>query len=102
MIGDLGFGRQKITLSTSGVVPGIDKLAKDVGVRLAISLHAVTNELRNELVPLNKTFPIEELLAACRRYPGRITFEYVMLKVLIVPTLCLLNVPTLCVSCLLA
>ncbi len=76
---------RRITLSTSGVVPQIVQCGEDLGVGLAISLHAVTNELRNELVPINRKYPIEELLAACKNYPGtnksnRITFEYVMLK----------------------
>jgi len=77
--------RRKITLSTSGVVPLIERCGKELGVNLAISLHAVTNELRDVLVPINKKYPITELLTACRNYPGssnarRITFEYVMLK----------------------
>ena len=77
--------RRKITLSTSGVVPLIERCGKELGVNLAISLHAVTNELRDTLVPINKKYPIAELLTACRTYPGssnarRITFEYVMLK----------------------
>jgi 23S rRNA (adenine2503-C2)-methyltransferase len=72
-------------LSTSGVVPMIERCGRELGVNLAISLHAVTDELRNRLVPLNKKYPIAELLDACRNYPGssnarRITFEYVMLK----------------------
>ena len=77
--------RRRITLSTSGVVPVIRQCGEELGVNLAISLHAVTDELRNELVPLNKRYPLAELLQACRDYPGssnarRITFEYVMLK----------------------
>ncbi len=77
--------RRRITLSTSGVVPMIRQCGEELGVNLAISLHAVTDELRNELVPLNRRYPIAELLQACRDYPGssnarRITFEYVMLK----------------------
>ncbi|MCE2993092.1 MAG: 23S rRNA (adenine(2503)-C(2))-methyltransferase RlmN [Candidatus Jidaibacter sp.] len=81
----LGLSRRKITLSTSGVVPMIEQCGSELGVNLAISLHAVRNELRNTLVPLNKKYPIEELLAACKKYPAlkgreRITFEYVMLK----------------------
>jgi 23S rRNA (adenine2503-C2)-methyltransferase len=81
----INIGRRRITLSTSGVVPRIKDVGKDLGVKLAISLHAVTDELRDRLVPLNKRYPIAELLAACRDYPGsrnsrRITFEYVMLK----------------------
>lgn len=81
----LSLGRRRITVSTSGVVPQIGPLGDDMGTMLAISLHAVRDELRNELVPLNKKYPIKELLEACRNYPGlsnakRITFEYVMLK----------------------
>jgi 23S rRNA (adenine2503-C2)-methyltransferase len=81
----IGLSRRRITLSTSGVVPMMDKCGAELGVNLAVSLHAVTDELRNELVPLNRKYPIAELLAACRRYPGasnarRITFEYVMLR----------------------
>ena len=77
--------KRRITLSTSGVVPEIIRVGDATGVMLAISLHAVRDDLRNELVPLNKKYPIEELLDACRAYPGlsnarRITFEYVMLK----------------------
>ena len=81
----IGISRRRITLSTSGVVPMIGKIGEETGVSLAISLHAVRDELRNELVPLNRKYPIAELLDACRNYPGasnarRITFEYVMLK----------------------
>ncbi len=81
----LGISRRRITLSTSGVVPNIPRAGEEIGTMLAISLHAVRDELRNELVPLNRKYPIRELLAACRLYPGvsnarRITFEYVMLK----------------------
>jgi 23S rRNA (adenine2503-C2)-methyltransferase len=81
----LSLGRRRITVSTSGVVPQIGPLGHEMGTMLAISLHAVRDELRNELVPLNKKYPIAELLEACRTYPGvsnakRITFEYVMLK----------------------
>jgi 23S rRNA (adenine2503-C2)-methyltransferase len=81
----IGLSRRRITLSTSGVVPMMDRCGEELGVGLAVSLHAVTNALRDELVPLNRKYPIEELLAACRRYPGasnarRITFEYVMLR----------------------
>ena len=81
----IGLSRRRITLSTSGVVPMMDRAGAQLGVNLAVSLHAVRNELRDELVPLNRKYPIEELIAACRRYPGasnarRITFEYVMLK----------------------
>jgi 23S rRNA (adenine2503-C2)-methyltransferase len=73
--------KRKITLSTSGIVPMIVKCGEELGVNLAISLHAVNDELRNELVPINKRYPIKELLDACRKYPSkeRITFEYVML-----------------------
>ncbi len=81
----LSLSRRRITVSTSGVVPQIGRLGEECGPMLAISLHAVRDELRNELVPLNKKYPIAELLRACRDYPGasnarRITFEYVMLK----------------------
>ncbi len=81
----VGLSRRRITLSTSGVVPEIPRAGEEIGVMLAISLHAVRDELRDVLVPLNKKYPIAELLAACRAYPGlsnarRITFEYVMLK----------------------
>jgi 23S rRNA (adenine2503-C2)-methyltransferase len=77
--------RRRITLSTSGVVPMIRRCGEELGVSLAISLHAVTDELRSRIVPINKKWPIAELLDACRSYPGvsnarRITFEYVMLK----------------------
>ncbi|MBX3520074.1 MAG: 23S rRNA (adenine(2503)-C(2))-methyltransferase RlmN [Xanthobacteraceae bacterium] len=81
----ISIGKRRITVSTSGVVPMIEPLGNDVGAMLAISLHATRDELRDELVPLNKKYPIKELLDACRAYPGasnsrRITFEYVMLK----------------------
>jgi 23S rRNA (adenine2503-C2)-methyltransferase len=81
----IGLSRRRITLSTAGVVPMMDRCGAELGVGLAVSLHAVTNELRDKLVPLNRKYPIEELMAACRRYPGasnarRITFEYVMLR----------------------
>jgi 23S rRNA (adenine2503-C2)-methyltransferase len=81
----IALSRRRITLSTSGVVPNIGRMGDETGVMLAISLHAVRDELRNELVPLNKKYPLAELLDACRNYPGasnsrRITFEYVMLK----------------------
>ena len=80
----IGLSRRRITLSTSGVVPMMDRCGAELGVNLAVSLHAVRDELRDEIVPLNRKYPIRELLAACRRYPGasnarRITFEYVML-----------------------
>ena len=81
----LSISKRRITLSTSGVVPQIARAGAEIGVLLAVSLHAVTDELRNELVPLNRKYPLRELLDACRNYPGlsnsrRITFEYVMLK----------------------
>ncbi len=81
----LGYSKRRITLSTSGVVPMIGKAGADMGVMLAISLHAVHDELRDELVPINKKYPLKQLMQACRDYPGlnnsrRITFEYVMLK----------------------
>jgi 23S rRNA (adenine2503-C2)-methyltransferase len=81
----IGLSRRRITLSTSGVVPMMDRCGAELGVNLAVSLHAVRDELRDEIVPLNRKYPIAELLAACRRYPGasnarRITFEYVMLR----------------------
>jgi 23S rRNA (adenine2503-C2)-methyltransferase len=81
----LSISKRRITLSTSGVVPMIERAGAEIGVMLAVSLHAVRDELRNELVPLNRKYPIAELLDACRNYPGlansrRITFEYVMLK----------------------
>ena len=81
----LALSRRRITVSTSGVVPQMPALGERVGTMLAISLHAVRDDLRNELVPLNKKYPIAALLEACRAYPGasnarRITFEYVMLK----------------------
>jgi 23S rRNA (adenine2503-C2)-methyltransferase len=80
----IGLSRRRITLSTSGVVPMMDRAGAELGVNLAVSLHAVTDELRDEIVPLNRKYPIKELMAACHRYPGatnarRITFEYVML-----------------------
>jgi 23S rRNA (adenine2503-C2)-methyltransferase len=80
----LAFSKRKITVSTSGVVPKIRPLAEDANVNLAISLHAVTDELRNEIVPINRKYPIAELLDACRYYASksqtrRIMFEYVML-----------------------
>src|SRR6187431_1156007 len=81
----IGISKRRITLSTSGVVPNIARAGAEIGTMLAISLHAVRDDLRNELVPLNRKYPISELLEACRNYPGvsnakRITFEYVMLK----------------------
>jgi 23S rRNA (adenine2503-C2)-methyltransferase len=81
----LSVSRRRITLSTSGVVPAIGRTGAEMGVMLAISLHAVRDDLRDVLVPINRKYPIAELLDACRNYPGlsnarRITFEYVMLK----------------------
>jgi 23S rRNA (adenine2503-C2)-methyltransferase len=81
----LSISKRRITLSTSGVVPNIARAGAEIGSMLAISLHAVTDELRDKLVPLNRKYPLRELLEACRNYPGlsnarRITFEYVMLK----------------------
>ncbi len=81
----LSLSKRRITVSTSGVVPEMPRLGAECGTMLAVSLHATNNALRDTLVPLNRKFPIEELLQACRSYPGasnarRITFEYVMLK----------------------
>ena len=81
----LAISRRKITLSTAGVVPAIRRCGAEIGVNLAVSLHAVRDDVRDRLVPLNRKYPIAELLDACRNYPGasnarRITFEYVMLK----------------------
>jgi 23S rRNA (adenine2503-C2)-methyltransferase len=83
--GGIAISKRRITLSTSGVVPNIARAGAEIGCMLAVSLHAVRDELRNELVPLNRKYPIAQLLDACRNYPGvsnarRITFEYVMLK----------------------
>ncbi|TQL17429.1 LOW QUALITY PROTEIN: 23S rRNA m(2)A-2503 methyltransferase [Zymomonas mobilis] len=86
MDGDgIALSRRRITLSTSGVVPMMARAGEEIGVNLAVSLHAVTKVVRDEIVPINKKYGIEELLAACAAYPGinnarRITFEYVMLK----------------------
>jgi 23S rRNA (adenine2503-C2)-methyltransferase len=86
MDGDgLGLSRRRITLSTSGVVPMMARAGEEIGVNLAVSLHAVTKEVRDEIVPLNRKYGIEQLLEACAAYPGannarRITFEYVMLR----------------------
>jgi len=88
VVGDgdgLAVSKRRITLSTAGVAPMIARAGHEIGSSLAISLHAVRDELRDVLVPLNKKYPIAELIAACRAYPGvsnarRITFEYVMLK----------------------
>ena len=81
----IGLSKRRITLSTSGVVPEIFKTGEDLGVNLAISLHAVRDDLRNDLVPINRKYPLEVLVDACRNYPGlsnarRITWEYVMLN----------------------
>ncbi len=81
----LSLSKRRVTLSTSGVVPFIPRAGAEIGCMLAISLHAVTDELRDVLVPINKKYPLSELMQACRDYPGlsnarRITFEYVMLK----------------------
>lgn len=81
----LSLSKRRITVSTSGVLPEIEKLGEQCSPMLAISLHAVNDELRNKLIPLNKKYPIKDLLFACQNYPGvsnarRITFEYVMLK----------------------
>jgi 23S rRNA (adenine2503-C2)-methyltransferase len=81
----ISISRRRITLSTAGYVPNMARCGAELGVNLAVSLHAVTDALRDEIVPINRKFPIGELLAACRAYPGannarRITFEYVMLK----------------------
>ena len=83
--GGVSISKRRITLSTSGVVPEIERCGQDLGVMLAISLHAVTDDVRDKLVPINRKWPIKELLRACRAYPAaknarRITFEYVMLK----------------------
>jgi 23S rRNA (adenine2503-C2)-methyltransferase len=86
MDGDgLSLSKRRVTLSTSGMVPNIVRAGEEIGSMLAISLHATRDELRDVLVPINKKYPIKELLDACRAYPGlsnarRITFEYVMLK----------------------
>jgi 23S rRNA (adenine2503-C2)-methyltransferase len=81
----IAIGKRRITLSTSGVVPMIRRCGAELDVNLAVSLHAVTDELRDQIVPLNRKYPIKELLEACKEYPGlsnarRITFEYIMLK----------------------
>ena len=86
MDGDgLSLSKRRVTLSTSGMVPNIARTGDEIGCMLAISLHAVRDDLRNVLVPINKKYPLKELMDACRAYPGlsnarRITFEYVMLK----------------------
>jgi 23S rRNA (adenine2503-C2)-methyltransferase len=81
----ISLSKRRITLSTSGVVPEIARAGDEIGTMLAISLHGTTDEIRNKLVPLNKKYPLKDLLDACAKYPGasnarRITFEYVMLK----------------------
>ena len=81
----IAISRRRITLSTSGIVPAMRRCGEELGVNLAVSLHAVTDELRDQLVPINRRYPLAELMDACRTYPGasnsrRITFEYVMLK----------------------
>lgn len=81
----ISLSKRRITLSTSGVVPLMQRCGDELGVNLAVSLHAVRNDIRDILVPLNKKYPIDQLIEACRNYPGvnnarRITFEYVMLK----------------------
>jgi 23S rRNA (adenine2503-C2)-methyltransferase len=81
----LALSKRRVTLSTAGVVPMIPRAGSEIGSALAISLHAVRDEIRDVIVPINKKYPLDELLAACRAYPGvsnarRITFEYVMLK----------------------
>jgi 23S rRNA (adenine2503-C2)-methyltransferase len=81
----ISISRRRITLSTSGIIPFIDKAGIDLGVNLAISLHAVNDELRNKLVPINKKYNLEQLINTCRNYPNlsnsrRITWEYVMLR----------------------
>jgi len=80
----VAISKRRITLSTSGVVPEIKRCGEELGVNLAISLHATRDELRDELVPINRKYPLAELIDACRNYPGlsnarRITWEYVML-----------------------
>ncbi len=86
MDGDgLAISRRRITLSTAGVVPMIERAGAELAVNLAVSLHAVSDELRNQLVPINRKYPIAELMAACHAYPAasnarRITFEYILLK----------------------
>jgi 23S rRNA (adenine2503-C2)-methyltransferase len=86
MDGDaLALSKRRVTLSTAGVVPMIARAGNEIGSSLAISLHAVRDDIRDEIVPINKKYPIAELIEACRTYPGasnarRITFEYVMLK----------------------
>jgi 23S rRNA (adenine2503-C2)-methyltransferase len=81
----IALSKRRITLSTAGVVPMMARCGEEIDVNLAVSLHAVRDEIRDEIVPLNRKYKIDELLSACRAYPGaknarRITFEYVMLK----------------------
>ena len=81
----IAISKRRITLSTAGVVPMMKRCGEEIGTNLAVSLHAVTDEIRDVIVPLNKKYPLAELIQACRDYPGvnnarRITFEYVMLK----------------------
>ncbi|MEP2179475.1 MAG: radical SAM protein, partial [Marinomonas sp.] len=81
----LALSKRRITLSTSGVVPMMARCGEEIGVNLAVSLHAVSKDIRDEIVPINRKYGLEELLQACADYPGasnarRITFEYVMLK----------------------
>ena len=81
----ISISKRRITLSTAGYVPNMSRCGDELGVNLAVSLHAVRDDLRDEIVPINKKYPIADLLDACRAYPGannarRITFEYVMLK----------------------
>jgi 23S rRNA (adenine2503-C2)-methyltransferase len=82
--GALGFSPARITVSTAGVVPQMPVLGRAIRVRLAVSLHATTDEVRDQLVPLNRRFPIASLLEACRAYPlaprGRISFEYTLIR----------------------
>ena len=86
MDGDgIAVSKRRITLSTSGVVPMMERCGAELGVNLAVSLHAVTDEIRDRIMPINRKYPLKELMAACRAYPGmsnarRITFEYIMLK----------------------
>ena len=86
MMDDFAYGlsKRRVTLSTSGIVPALDRLGEVTEVSLAVSLHAPNDELRNELVPVNRKYPLRELIEACKRYVGRenrrkVTFEYVML-----------------------
>ncbi len=81
----IAISRRRITLSTSGVVPDIKRVGEEMGLSLAVSLHAVRDDLRNQIVPINRKYPIAQLMAAVKDYPGltnsrRVTWEYVMLK----------------------